>query len=194
MSLNSNFDRVRQLFAEQFSSDSRGFIYRKRQTGAPIRISEKERDAFVATFNSRIRYIVWSIIAATIGLIALMTWLTPDVDSTSGQVSVWAGLLAILIPSMVVYHWAWNAPARELKRRTPEGLGLTKEEARALAFSKVTYRQLMLPGLMGVGLVWKNSAKTDVFHGWGIFWLILGAALVALSGLQAIRKWLLSQR
>ncbi len=107
---------------------------------------------------------------------------------------MWGGIAAILVPFMAIYYWAWNAPSRELERRTPEGAALTKEEARALALSKITYGQLALVPLMGGGLVWKMSNKTDVFHGWGLVWLILGAALIALAGVRAIQKWRFSKQ
>ncbi|WP_188054722.1 hypothetical protein [Sphingosinithalassobacter sp. CS137] len=191
---NPHFDRVRQLFADQFSDDSRGIVYRKGQKGAPVRVSEIERDEFVATFNKRIRYAGWSIFPATLGLILLLVWLTPDADSPSAQIAMWIGIAAILVPFMVIYYWAWNAPSRELERRTPEGAPLTKEEARVLAFSKITYGQLLLAALMGVGLVWKMSAESDVFHGWGMVWLILGGVLIFLAGVQAVRKWRFGQQ
>ena len=191
---NAHLDRLRQAFADQFSVEGRGFIYRKYQKGVPIRVSEIERDRFVATFNKRTRYAMWSIFPATVGLILLLAWLIPDPDSPEGQIALWVGIAAILVPFVAIYLWAWNAPARELERRTPEGAALTKDEARELAFSKISYGQLTLAGLFGVGLVWKMSRETDVFHGWGVVWLAAGSALVVLAGVQAIRKWHFSQR
>lgn len=190
---NSHFDRVRQIFADQFVSDPQGFIFRKGQKGAPIRITQLERDGFVDAFNKRIRYATWSIPPATVGLIVLLVWLVPDADSSSATVAIWVGLAVILVPFMAVYYWAWNAPSRELKHRTPEGAALTKDEARALAFSKITYGQLALAAVLGAGLVWKMSAETDVFHGWGVIWLLFGGGLIALAGIQAIRKWRFNQ-
>lgn len=105
----------------------------------PVRVSKLERDGFVAAFNKRIRYAMWSIVPATVGLILLLVWLTPDTDSPAAQIAMWGGIAAILLPFMVVFYWAWGAPSRELERRTPEGPALSKEEARALAFSKITY-------------------------------------------------------
>ena len=191
---NSHFDRVRQLFADQFSAGASGTVYRKGQKGAPVRVSETERNEFVRMFNKRIRYAAWSILPATVGLILLLVCLIPDVDSPSAQIAVWVGIAAILVPFLVIYHWAWNAPSRELGLRTPEGPALTKNEARAVAFSKITYGQLGLAALTGVALVWKMSARTDVFHGWGVVWLVFGAALFVLAGVQVIRKWRFSQQ
>lgn len=191
---NAHLDRLRQAFADQFSSDEHGFIYRKYQKSAPIRVSEMERNKFVASYNKRTRYAIWSILPATVGLMLLLVWLVPDLDSSIGQITMWVGLAALLLPFVAINHWAWNAPSRELERRTPEGAALTKEEARALALSKITYGQLTLAALMGVGLVWKMSTKINVFHGWGMIWLVFAAALIVLAGVQAIRKWRFSQQ
>jgi hypothetical protein len=185
---NSHLDRIRQTFADQFANDPNGIVYRKGQKGAPIRISERERDEFVSTFDRRIRFAMWSIIPATVALILLEAWLIPDTHSAVADVVIWAGIGTILLPFMSVFYWAWNAPSRELQRRMPEGAALSKAEARALAFSKITYSQLALAALMGAGLVWRKSGETDVFHGWGMVWLIFGGGLIGLCGIQAIRK------
>ncbi|OJV33745.1 MAG: hypothetical protein BGO24_09835 [Sphingomonas sp. 67-36] len=189
-----HLDRVRQLFADQFSGDSRGYVYRRGQKGAPIRVSEMERNQFIATFNRRIRYAMWSILPATVGLIILLVWLFPDSDSPMAQTAMWTGIAAILVPFIAIFYWAWNAPARDLERRTPEGAAMTKEEARTLAFSKITYGNLSLAALIGIGLIWKMSTRTDVLHGWGVVWLVSGVALIALAGVQALRKWRFSQK
>ena len=186
---NSHFDRMRQTFQDQFSTDSNGFIYRKNQKGVPIRVSEFERDDCVTTFNKRIRYATWSIFPATVILILLLVWLIPDTNSPIASVAIWVGIAAILVPFMAIFYWAWNAPARDLQHRTPAGAALTKEEARTLAFSKITYGRLAIAAAMGVGLVWKMSAKMDVFHGGGVVWLVFGGFLIAFAGIQAIRKW-----
>lgn len=190
---NHHFHRVRQLFADQFVSDSRGFVYRKSQKGAPIRVNQMERDKFVATFNTRLRYATWSILPATVCLILLLVWLNPDAESLADQMVMWIGMAAILAPFMGILYWAWNAPSRELQRRTPEGVALTKEQARALALSKITYGQLVSAAVIGVLLVLRMSTKTDIFHGWGAVWLVFGGGLIALTVVQAFRKWRLRQ-
>lgn len=191
---NSHFDHVRQIFSDQFSSDDHGYVYRKNQKGAGIRVSETERDDFIAAFNRRSRYATWSIFPATIALILLLAWLSPGSDSSETDIAIWIGLGAILLPFLVFLYWSWNAPDRELRGRTPESAALDRSEARALAFSKITYGQLGLAAAMGVGLVWKQSLETDLLHGWGIIWSLMGGGLVLLSAVQVIRKWRFSRQ
>ena len=42
---------------------------------------------------------------------------------------------------------------------------------------------------MGAILPLTLRSDTDVLHGWGRLWLVFGAALVLLAGIQAFRKW-----
>ncbi len=190
----AHVDRIQQAFADQFSDSGQDFIYRKYQKGVPVRVSKSERDRFVAAFNKRIRCATWSIVPATVGLILLLFWLVPDSDSAAGQIAIWAGMAAVILPFMTIFYWSWAAPSHELERRLPEGPVLTKEEARVLALSKITYRQLALAALMGIGLIWTKSTKVDIFHGPGLIWLIFGAALVVVVGVQALRKCRFGQR
>lgn len=186
---NSSLDRVRQIFSDQFTRDAHGYVYRKSQKGAQLRVSETERDDFIVAFNRRIHYSTWGIFPGTILLILLLAWLIPDSNSPEATLAIWIGLGTILVPFLAFFYWSWNAPARELQGRTPESAELTASEARALGFSKITYGQLGLAAAMGVGLVWKQSLETDVLHGWGVIWLIMGGGLVLLSAVQTFRKW-----
>jgi len=189
----AHLDRLRQAFADQFSEDGHSFIYRKYQKGVPVRVSRLERDGFIAAFNKHARYAIWSSVSVTVGLTLLLVCLMPDSDSPAAQIAMWGSIAALLLPFMVILYRAWNAPSRELERRTPEGPPLSKEEARALAFSRITYGRLALMALMGVGFVWKMSLKIDIFHGSGLVWLVFGGALVLLAAVQAIRKWRFDQ-
>lgn len=191
---NSYFDHIRKIFADQFVSDAHGYIYRKGQKGAAFRVSEAERDNFIGTFNKRIRYASWSIVPATISLILLLAWLISEGDRSEAKVASWIGVGAILLPFLAFSYWSWNAPTRELRKRTPESPALSESEARALAFSKITYGQLSLAALIGIYLVWKKSLKTDVLQGWGIIWLLMGGGLVLLAAVQVLRKWRFSQQ
>lgn len=186
---NPHLDRLRQTFAEQFEPDGGSFLYRKSMKGAPIRVSVDERDRFIASFNRWLRYSAWSILPATLILIGLLVWLIPDVESTAGHVATYAGIALILVPFLAGYYWAWNAPARELERRPQEGSARSRDEVRQLIFSKMTYGQLGFAVLAGLALVWKASADTDVFHGWGVLWLIFAGLLIVIAGIQALRKW-----
>ena len=91
-----------------------------------------------------------------------------------------------LTPFPLIYFWAWNAPARDLKIRRVVGAARTTEEIQKIGFAKLPYQRLaQVPVLAGLLLysVW------DMLHGWGLLWLILPAGMVAGAGVQAFRKW-----
>lgn len=182
------------MFADQFEADGDSFLYRKGMKGAPVRVTEGERDAFVEAFNRRLRDSMWLILPATVILISLLVWSVPDIDSTAAHTAIWIGIGAILVPFMAGYYWAWNAPARELERRPQEGVALSREEVRQLMLSKMSYGQLGFAALAGGALVWKVSDDTDVFHGWGILWLAAAGLLIAGLGIRAFQKWRLESR
>lgn len=186
---NPHFDQVRQNFADQFEQDGAGFLYRKSMKGAPIRVTDTERDSFVASFNRRLRYAAWSVLPATVLVIGLLAFLVPDVESATGKLAMGFAIGLILGPFLLFYYWAWNAPARELERRPVAGVARTREEMRRIKFAKLTYGQLAFVPVIAAVLLLKVSADNDVFHGWGILWLVLAGALVALAAIQAIRKW-----
>jgi hypothetical protein len=162
--------------------------------GPPIRVSEAEQEDFVVTFNRRLRYATWGIVLTTIAVIVLVALLVPEIKSSAGTAAIWGGLVAILGPFMAIYYWAWNAPSRELQRRSPEGAALTKDEVRELTFSKVTYGHLVLAAVMGVAIPWRMSANFDIWNGLGMLWLVAGGSLITLSAVQTIRKWLHNKR
>ena len=94
---NSNF-RLNQLFADQFEPDGKAFLYRKGMKKAPIRVTDAERNSFIATFKHRLRYANWSIVPATALLIGLLVVIEPDVNSSRANITMYIGLAAIIIP------------------------------------------------------------------------------------------------
>ena len=188
--MSPNLERVRQLFADQFEADGADFLYRKSMKGAPIRITSQERDNFVAAFNRRVRYAIWSVIPTMPLLIIVLALQFPEADSPAAQAPMYIGLALILAPILLIFLWAWYAPARELSGRPAVGEARTREDVRQRMFAKLTYGQLAIAAASAPLLIWKISAKNDVWHGWGILWLVFAALIVAMAGAQAVRKWL----
>jgi hypothetical protein len=186
---NSHFERVHQLFADQFEPDGAGFLYRKSMKDAPIRVTEEERNDFVSVFKRRLRYGAWSLVPTTLLLIGLPVVLGLDIDSPSTQAAAYVGLALIMAPFLAIYYWAWKAPARQLERRPSVGEARSRAEVRELMFAKITYGQLALAVISALLLVWKVSAENDVIHGWDVLWLVLAAALIFGVAVQAFRKW-----
>jgi hypothetical protein len=186
---NRHLDRSRQLFADQFESDGTDFLYRKRRKGAPIRVTEAERDRFVADYIRRMGYAQWSFASAFLLLIMLLFWFFPHPNSEPATIVIWSGLGAMLVPFVFVHHRIFNSPARELERRPAVGEKRTRAEARQRRLANMTYGQFASGVAAVLFLVWKVSAKDDAFHGWGIIWLLLAGVLIVGIAIQAFRKW-----
>lgn len=186
---NQHFDRVRDIFADQFQPDGSGFLYRKSSKGAAIKVSAAERDAFVAGFNRKLRNSIWGILAATMLLIGVLVVLLPDVRGTAGQVSIYAGVFAIVGIFMLVYYSAWNEPMRQLDRRPITQAALTREEARRVGLAKLSYGQLCFAVVAALALVFRQSGEHDVTQGWGLLWPIFAGLLILGAAWQALRKW-----
>lgn len=190
MFANRHFDLVRELFAEQFEAEAGGFIYRKSSKGAAIRVSAGERDAFVATFITKLRYAVLGTVVGILLFIGFLVLVVPEGDSSVYQTAIYAGVTGIMALFLAAYYRAWNEPMRHLERRPIAGEALTREEARRMALAKISYGHLAIVALGGFAVLWNASAKHDVLHGWGVLWPVFAGFLVILAGVQAFRKWL----
>ena len=182
-------ERLRQSFADQFEADGKDIFYRKNMKGPPVLVTRAEHAAFVTTYNRRLRYAMWPIPFVTILVIGLLAWFAPDTRGTTGQWSIGLGVCLAMAPSLIIIRWAWSAPARELKLRTSSGPARSRDEVRRMMFSKISYQQLGVAAVGAAFLVLKASAHHDVLHGWGRVWLVTAGGLIALTGLQAVRKW-----
>jgi len=186
---NRHFDRVRELFSDQFEPEGDDLLYRKGMKAAPIRVTRAERDGFVADFNRRIRYAMWGLVPALIVMILVLVLLGPDPDSAASDYFLWGGLAVVLAPFALVVYWAWNAPARALDRRPMLGMERTRGEVRAAMLKRTRYGQLAFGFFAAALLLAKAVDWNDLQSGWSMFWLALAGALALGTLFQMFRKW-----
>lgn len=158
----SQLNPLRQAFLEQFVTDADGLVFRKYQEGAPIRVSEIERDEFISTFDRRVRNAVLALIPSMLGMVAALVWLLPSVYTPSATLTIMAAAVLIIFCFSGYVSWAWSAPARELSNRQPSAPPMTKDEARSAHFSRLSYGQLAVTALFGIGLTWRISLEGAV--------------------------------
>lgn len=182
----SQLELTRRAFAEQFEADGNKLFYRKYGKGRAILVTESERGSFVADFNRRLRYAIWTIPFLTILVIGLPIFFMPEAQSAAGP---WLAIGIALIPPVVIILWAWNAPERELRSRISSAPARSRDEFRRIAFGKLTYGSLASAAISAIFLPYMMSFKLDVLHGWGRLWLVVAGALILLAGVQALRKW-----
>jgi len=187
---NQHFEKARQIFSEQFVREGDDYIYRKSSKGAPVRVTAAERDGFIGRFHIWLRYASWGMLAGMLIIIMGLVLAGVDLDTTSGQAAMYVSLGFTVSAFMGAYFWAWNMPMREIGHRPILGSPLSKSEARAVAFAKITYGQLAFAAGMGVLMLFRVSDRYDIFHGWGVLWLIFSIVIILAAAAQAVRKWL----
>jgi hypothetical protein len=186
---NQGFERVRQMFADQFEPDGKDYIYRKHMKGAPIQVSTSERNRYIASFNTYIKYGSWSIIGGTIILGVSLAFYAVETATDLSDIALYVGLGSITVAFMVGYYWAWNLPVRELRGRGTVGEARSRAEIKRLFLAKLTYSQIAAGAGTAVLLLIKVVWKEDSLSGWNLVWLILAAIILVMAAVQAFRKW-----
>lgn len=179
--------RLRSLFAAQFEEDEIGIAFRKNSSGAAVRVSASERDAFEARFARRFRWIFWGYIAAVLVLVGIVV--ATDAPPESNEQAFYIGMAGLLISFSGLVWWAWTEPARVLSNRTPMGRPRSRAERDRIHLERLSYFQLALvPVIVTVALV-KVAQRWDILHGWGRLWLVGAVCMTILAVVQAFRKW-----
>jgi len=190
---NSSFDRVREMFDNQFEPDGADFLYRRSGKGEPIPVSAAERQAFITDFRRGLRTAMWTLIGGMIvmfgGMIAVVIVLDADVETSDINWAIYPILAVLFAVYLAIYWRAWTAPRRTLAARQPVGFALTREEARRRALAKLSYGRLFGGGAVLALMLYNISRENDILHGWGRLWLVFTVAIAAALAVQLLRKW-----
>ena len=188
MFANHGFDRVRQMFADQFEPDADNFVYRGSRKGAPIRVSAAERDRYVTTSNNFLKYWSWSFVGSLIVLALLVATYAAQTATDVSDMTFYVGFGVALSIFMVGYFWAWYLPARELRHRGTVGEPRPRAEMRQRMLAKLTYGEIIAIGGGALFAVLQID-RSDPFSAWNAFWIILALFAVVTSIITAFRKW-----
>ena len=186
-------ETVKQIFADQFKPDGQSYLYRRSNKGAPVRVGEPDRDAFVEGFGRMIHYLVWGLAVVAILIVTVIS-LFDDRYRSGPDYKVFGAVGGATVIFLVAVHWIWNAPVRALERRPEEGAALTSDEAREQGLRATSYGQLALSlPLVGLGLMAIHQ-DYNLLHGWNKLWLVLGGAFLAFVAYRALSKWRIERR
>jgi hypothetical protein len=180
------------LFLGQFTRDGDGYIYRRSQKGAAIRVSAGEYQDFVETFTRASKRLRWGFVA---GILVLLIAIAVgsvsagvDVDSTAGSIV----LIGPILLSAGIFTWfftrIYHRPARMLERRVPVSGELSREEFRRRWFTAMRWRTIIgqLGTFLAISIV--VLLDHDVLHGQGRLWLLLPALFAMIAVLLVWRK------
>ena len=189
---NASDQRVMELFLGQFTSDGDGYIYRRSQKGAAIRVSAGEYHEFVETFTRASKRLKWGFVAGILVLLIAIAVgsvsIGVDVDSTAGSLV----LIGSILLSAGIFTWLftriYHRPARMLERRAPISGELSPEEFRRQWFTAMRWRTIIgqLGTFLAISIV--ILLDHDVLHGQGRLWLLLPALFAMIAVLLVWRK------
>jgi hypothetical protein len=189
-----NFDRMRQMFAEQFQLNSQGYLYRKSSRGAPIQVTAAERDRYIVTYNRNTRIVAWGLGAAVIALLLSASFYSIAAGDQFSPVGIYLSVAAITALLVAAHFWSWNQPERELRSRGSTGQALSRAQVRRLFLEKVTYGQIGLAACAGIALLLEAPAGSDGLPGGHILPTVLSVILFIGCAITALRKWRLNSR
>jgi len=186
-------ENLMRPFVNQFDEYQGHLVYRHHSKAAPIRVTEAERDSFIAEFERFAnRLIWWSFPMLLLTILGLVILDEQAVLPMPHWVQVAVGLL--LLPVFVILCLrALGAPKRKLAGRAPMGGERSTGEMRQVLIKQMPWPHLILPLIMGCGAAWlafNITPQARIDHWWLLPILLLFAACMILAGVWMIcLKW-----
>ena len=185
-----SYTRADKVFADQFEAlDDGNFIYRQNQRGAPIKVWALERDEFVDRFVKTRQRASWGMMLAITVVVIAELAIFDGAKAPGSDSFMYVGVGVLMVGFLIFWRWAWNAPARALVDRQPEGPALPKEVARRAGLKRMGWGQLAWAGLVVVIGGARIASQVDLLSGWNRLWLIGGALFIALLFWRIWQKW-----
>jgi cytochrome c oxidase subunit IV len=183
--------RLQRSFADQFTPDGDAYLFRRGMRGAAVRVTARERDAFVADYaqiSARLRWsLMAGLIAAMILIVGLSVALKIDADSRLFSVITYGLIIAIGAVFVGLQMRAYYEPGRALDHRMTVSGALSRAETSRAMLKRTDWRQIVVLPLIGAGLIVTNWPHRHEPGSW--FWLAMGVIMVPLGILAAVRKW-----
>jgi hypothetical protein len=182
------FPRSLRSFANRFEPDGADYLYRKNIREAPIRVTAAEREAFIADFRRTVSWAHWIVVGGTVVSIFAPVLLALAVPEVNTHYLLFLFLALFFVVYMMIYQQASAAPSVALRSRSAAGPARTREEARAITLSKVSWRSLGIAALGFAFALFRLSLRFDLTTGWSRLWLVGAAALYVFVGYRAYQK------
>jgi hypothetical protein len=189
----------REQFLDQFEMDGRDWLYRHRMTGAAYRVTDVERDAFVAAFDRQQRWSFWFGLPFLLAFVFVLIWASsaPAAGSFTAEVKPFvggSGVLLGLAMRFVIDHFTFRAPLPALAQRTPVAPSLSKMERRRLALDRIPPEPLFGGGIVCALLLGIFLTEGGLTSGFGRVMIALFSVFLLWVVTIGLRKWLLTRR
>jgi hypothetical protein len=185
----SNNARLIQIFMNRFEPEGDHFVFRANLRAPGIQVTAAERDRFIAAYVRNVRVAYWGMLAAVVlVMIGTVVVLFPQLGNLP-TFAIAAPLVVLVVGYVALTFWLARAPVRALQGRAAAEPGRTQDEARRIAFRRMTWSQMGIAvAFLAFGL-WRISLRNNLLVGWNRLWLAFFGLLLVLVAVQAVRKW-----
>ena len=184
----------RSSFAEQFEADGDAYLYRRFRKGAPVRVSARERDDFVANFERSYKRAYLTMIIGLFVLAIGMIAITVAIGHELAKNVVYATIALWAAAFMLVHLRIWNAPARALERRPAVGVERSRAEMREIMMSEGSYLKFF--GLLAffLLLLFNLATQPEPLGYFDVALMTLYIAMIPMIATLILRKWHFDRR
>lgn len=190
----SAYDPRLDRFLDQFEADGDDWLYRYKKTGAAYRVTEAEREAFLAAFDRQRRQLFWIRLAivgglAIIGLPSL--WLGSH--SPFKDMNPFWGSLIIGVSLLVDHLFGYRVPEHAFDGRAPVAPALSLTERRRLALERLPLTVVVGTATVTFVLLLYFALERPPIGSVGLAVIIASVAALVWAIVQGMRKWQLER-
>ena len=186
---NRHFDKAITGFTQQFELEGDTYLYRRGLKGAPIPVSASEREGFIADYSRHLRRLTWGFAGVAMVAIVIFSFLTTTDGRELGDLWLYGLIVLATIPFLIVHHRIWNAPARQIGRRMAVGKERSRSEVKRIMLAQMSWGQLIATVVLAPIVLILLAGDRDIWHGWGLLWLVFVGAVTLVMLYQLFRKW-----
>jgi len=187
-------DAIRHMFSAQFEADGDGYLYRRNQKYAPVRVSARERNDFKAAFDRSYtrayRVMMIGVFLVILGMATIAVVVERDLPASVNYAV--AGIFVAIF--LMIHRRIWNAPARALERRPTVGQERSRAEMRDIMMAETSYLQSFSLLALFLLLLFTLVTQSKPLNGLDIFLIAVYVIGSMMMGLLIFRKWRLGRQ
>ncbi len=184
----------RSSFAEQFEADGDTYLYRRFRKGAPVRVSARERDDFVANFERSYKRAYLSMMIGLFVLMMAMVATTVAMGHELAEYVIYSVIASWTSVFLFAHYRIWNAPARALERRPAAGQERSRAEMREIMDAEGNYLTFFALFAFFLLMLFNLASQSEPLGYVDMAFMALYIVMIPTTGLLIIRKWRFNRR
>jgi hypothetical protein len=184
----------RSSFAEQFEADGDGYLYRKFRKGAPVRVTARERNDFVATFERRYKSAYLTMVIGLFILMVAMVTIAFAAGYDLEKYVVYSVLTCWSSLFLFAHYRIWNAPARALGRRPKLGGERSRAEMRNIMIAEESYLKFVGLLVLFLMLLLNLATQSEPLGYFDMALMTLYIVMIPITAWLILRKWRFDRR